>query len=185
MQVSKPIFTIGIKDPSVPSDPMARLRRDTLLTLLDEILFSRAGELYNSLFESSLISASFSGGYSCAENFGFHAIAGESDQPERVLCLIKEHLKNVKERGIDDEAFARCRRVLYADELRAYDSTDEIANRLTAFVFEGVDMFSYLPLLQSVTKEEVEALLDEVFCEDRFAMAVVRPFEEKKGEKIK
>lgn len=182
MQVSKPIFTIGIKDSCVPADPVLRLRRDTLLTLLDEILFSRAGEFYNSLFESNLISASFSGGYSCAEGFGFHAIAGESDEPELVLSRLKEHLKEVAARGIDDETFARCRRVLYADELRAYDSTDEIANRLTAFVFEGVDMFSYLPLLQSVTKEEVEQLLREVFSEDCFAMAVVRPFEEKEGE---
>lgn len=182
MQVSKPIFTIGIKDPNVPADPTLRMRRDTLLTLLDEILFSRAGEFYNSLFESNLISASFSGGYSCAEGFGFHAIAGESDDPARVLSSLKDYLKQVCESGIDDETFARCLRVLYADELRSYDSTEEIASRLTAFVFEGVDMFSYLPLLQSVTKEEVEQLLREVFREDCFAMAVVRPFEEKEGE---
>lgn len=183
MQVAKPLFSIGIKDPNVPTDPMQRLRRDAALTLLDELLFSRAGEFYNSLFEKNLISASFSGGYSCEEGFGFHAISGESDDPELVFTLLQEYLDRVICEGIDREELERCRRVLYADELRSYDSTDEIANRLTAFVFEDVDLFSYLPILQSITKEEVESLLREVFRKEYFAMAVVRPFEEKESKK--
>lgn len=182
MPVAKPIFSIGIKDPCVPSDPIVRLRRDTALTLLDEILFSRAGDFYNELFESNVITPAFSGGYSCAEGFGFHSVSGESDTPELVLEKMKEYLQKVRREGLDTEVFERCRRVLYADELRSYDSTDEIANRLTAFYLEGVDMFSYLDVLQSITKDEVETLLDEAFRDEYFTLAVVRPLEDEESE---
>jgi predicted Zn-dependent peptidase len=175
MPVSKPLFCIGIKDPFVPNDAMARLRRDTALTLLDEILFSRAGEFYNTLFEENIVTPTFSAGYSCCESFGFHAISGESDTPELILERLKTYLKKIRREGIDDQAFARCRRVLYADELRAYDSTEEIANRLTAFVFEGTDMLCFPSVLQDVTKQELEALLDKAFADAYFTLSVIRP----------
>ena len=64
MQVSKPLFCIGIKDPVLVADPKERLRRDAAMTLLDEILFSRSGELYSALFEEGIITPSFFGDYS-------------------------------------------------------------------------------------------------------------------------
>ena len=175
MPVSKPIFSIGIKDTAVPADPTARFRRDVTLALLDDVLFSRAGEFYSSLFEEGVITPNFAGGYSCAEGFGFHCISGESDTPELVLERLKEHLRRVCEQGIPEADFERCRRVMYADELRAYDSTEEIASRLVSYVFDGVELFSYLPLLQEIRREEAEALLREAFREDCFTLSVIRP----------
>ncbi len=175
MPVSKPIFSIGIKDPNVPADPVARFRRDVTLTLLDEILFSRAGEFYSALFEEGIITPNFAGGYSCAEDFGFHCISGESDTPELVLERLREHLRRTVEQGISEEDFERCRRVMYADELRAYDSTEEIASRLIAYTLDGVELFSYLPLLQEIRREEVELLLRAAFSEDCFSLSVIRP----------
>ena len=88
MQVSKPLFYIGIKDPKIPDDPRERLRRDAAMTLLDEILFSRSGELYNALFEEGIITPSFFSGYSLADNFAYHCISGEADDPmEGSSCL--------------------------------------------------------------------------------------------------
>ena len=84
----------------------------------------------------------------------------------------------MRERGLDCEEVERCRRVLYADEIRAYDSTDEIANRLLAFVFDESEMFSYPDLLREITVEELEALLCDAFCEELMAMSVVEPLEE-------
>ena len=72
--------------------------------------------------------------------------------------------------------------MLYADEVRAYDSTDEIANRLLSFVFEGGEMFSYPDVLRDVTREELEELLKTAFCEDAIAMAVMEPLEQEGEE---
>jgi len=175
MPISKPIFSIGIKDPSVPTDPVARFRRDVTLALLDDVLFSRAGEFYSALFEEGVITPNFASGYSCAEGFGFHCISGESDTPEVVLERLRAHIARMCEAGIPEEDFERCRRVMYADELRAFDSTEEIASRIVAYTLDGVELFSYLPTLQQIKREEAESLLREMLRDELFTLSVIRP----------
>ena len=177
MQVSKPIFSIGIKDRHFVGSPVERLRRELEMTMLDEILFSRSEPFYNDLFERGVITPSFGAGYSCAEDFAFHCISGESDTPKAVLQALKEYLQEVRKSGISEEAFERCRRVMYADEVRAYDSTEEIASRLVSFAFEDVDLFSCLEILQSITRRDLEELLQTAFEEDCFALAVIYPID--------
>ena len=175
MQVAKPIFNIGIKDNILPKEPEERLRRDLSITLLNEILFSQAGPFYAELFEAGLISPSFSFGYSSTERFAFTCISGDSQNPEAVYDHLIAYLESVKKKGLLEEDFERCRRVMYSDEIRAYDSTDEIANRLLSFVFDGSQMFDVPAVLQSITKAELEELLHTLYQPQYFAMSVVRP----------
>ena len=175
MQVAKPIFNIGIKDNVIPKEPKERLRRDLCITLLNEILFSQAGPFYAELFEAGLISPSFSFGYSSTERFAFTCISGDSENPEAVYDRLVDYLEGVCKKGLSNEDFERCRRVMYSDEIRAYDSTDEIANRLLSFVFDGSELFDVPAILQSITKKELEELLHTLYQPQYFAMSVVRP----------
>ena len=175
MQAAKPIFNIGIKDNVLPEAPEERLRRDLSITLLNEILFSQAGPFYAELFDAGLISPSFSFGYSSTERFAFTCISGDSQNPEAVYDYLIEYLEAVKKKGLSSEDLERCRRVMYSDEIRAYDSTDEIANRLLSFVFDGSELFDVPAVLQSITKEELEELLHTLYQPQYFAMSVVRP----------
>ena len=179
MQVSKPIFFIGFKDREIPTNAQDRIRRDAAVTLLNEILFSRSGEFYSELFESGVLNPSFSCGYSIAEGFAFNCISGESDTPDVILDAVGKHVAKMRECGISNEELERARRVLYADEIRAYDSTEEIANRLLSFVLDGVDLFSYPELLESITKEELHSLLDTVFDETYRSVSVIYPLQER------
>ena len=176
MQVAKPIFYIGIKDNTRFEIPEERLRHDLSVALLNEILFSQAGAFYAKLFEENLVSPSFSFGYSAdGDQFAFTCISGESKDPEAVYARLMDYLEGVKREGLSTEDFERCRRVMYADEVRAYDSTDEIANRLLSFVFDGSQIFDVPTVLQSIQKEELEELLHTLYQPQYFAMSVVRP----------
>ena len=177
MQASKPIFSIGIKDVRVPKDPRERMRRDAAQSVLEEILFSRSGRFYNELFEEGLITPSYSYGYSIAEDFAFHAITGECDTPQVVEERLWEFLNRVKREGMDREDFERCRRALYADEIRNYDSTEDIATELLTFVFDGVELFEYPDVIASLTFEELSPLLDEMLDRSAFCLSVVYPLE--------
>jgi predicted Zn-dependent peptidase len=179
MQVSKPIFFIGIKDPVTPALAADRLRRDLAMTLLNEVLFSQSETFYAELFEEGLITPSFTHGYSSAEGFGFNCISGESDSPKEVLKRLQAYLEQVKQTGLSKEAFERCRRVLYSDEVRAYDSTEEIANRLLSFAFDGSELFDVPDILQSLTCEELETMLRDFYVPSSFAMSVILPREKK------
>ena len=177
MQVAKPIFSIGIKDDAPSDDHKERLRRDLCMSLLNEILFSQSGEFYSTLFEEGIITPSFSYGYSSAEGFAFNCISGESSTPEVVLERLKDYTARAMREGLSEEAFERCRRALYSDEIRAYDSTEEIANRLLSFVFDGSEMFSVPETLLSITREELETLMRAFYGKERYAMSVILPIE--------
>ncbi len=175
MPVAKPLFCIGIKDTTLPADPELRLRRELSLNLLCEILFSRSDRFYNTLFEEGILTASYSYGYSCGEGFAFVCISGEADDPDLVLSRMWSYLDELRKNGIDEEALERCRRTMYADELRAYDSTDEIAGRLLSFALDGTELFSCPTLLQSISREELQALLEEVFVRERTSISRILP----------
>ena len=175
MQVAKPIFNIGFKDQGHLLTAMERQRREAIMSVLNEMLFSRSGELFNSMYESGLISPGFSYGYSMSDTFSFNSLAGEAADPDAVLSKILAYIEEKKKTGLDPQAFARCRRVMCAEYIKDFDSTEEIAGDLLGYVFDEGEIFTYGELLRQVTIEDTERLLHEVFVPERVCMAVVSP----------
>lgn len=174
MPVSQTVLEIGIKDEKPSENVKDRLERDVAMTILDEILFSRAGELYNELFESGLINESYSYGYSITRDAAFTSIYAESDKPELVLEKIKFYIKKAKENGLNEKDFIRCKRVMMAEFIRDFDSVDDIANSLLNFVFEGSDIFEYRKIIEKVSFSDVCACLENSFDDKCFALSVIK-----------
>ncbi len=177
MQVAKPLFTIGIKDNNIPSKPAERARRDAVMSMINDLLFSQTGELYNSLYEEGLISPDLSSSYTISESFAFHSVSGESYCPETVFARVREYIEKIREKGFEREDFERCRKVFYSSFVREFDSTDDIANNLVAFVFDGIEMFDYADIIASLTYDEVIEALRSDMTDDLFTLSVVYPFD--------
>ncbi len=175
MPVAKPLFYLATKDPVLPADPMERLRRDVAFSLLSDTLFSKSSSFYSELFEAGLLTPSYSAGYSGTDRFALHTICGESPDPAAVVRRVRAYLKTVRRKGIDPADFERSRRGLIAEEIRSFDSTEEIGNSLLDYALENADLFSYVPLLESVTREECQALLETFFLPERTCLSVVLP----------
>ena len=179
-QVAKPIFSIGIKDTAIPEEPNERLKRDAGMAILSEMLFSESGELYNTLFDEGLISPEFSADYALTRDFAFLQLAGEANDPDLVFDRIKEHLEKKKAEGLCFEDFERCRRIEYAEYIKSFDSTEEIANTLLSFVFEGAELFSYADVLSDIEFSYVEALFQQIFEPAHYTLSIIVPKKEEK-----
>ena len=179
MQVSKPIFNIGIKDTEIPCSAAERLKKDAAMSILNEMLFSRAGELYSEFFESGMVSPEMSYCYTINDSFAFNSIAGEADDPEAVLARIKEYIADIRLKGLSVADFERGKRVMYAEFVKEFDSTEAIANNLLSFTFEGADVFSYADIIRSVTMSDVEKLFADAFSDELFTLSVVYPLSDK------
>lgn len=173
--VAKPIFSIGVKDVHIPDSPEERLKRDATMAILNEMLFSEAGELYNKLYGSGMISPELSADYVLTRDFAFLQIAGESESPEQVMDEIWKYFEKLRREGLSSEDFERCRRIEYAEYIKSFDSTEEIANTLLSFVFEGVELFSYADVILGVTSEDVTALFVELFDPACRTLSVIYP----------
>ncbi len=175
MQVSKPLFNIGFKDVDIPKSPLERQKKDAVMAILNELLFSRAGELYSDLVEGKLISPSWSYGYTISETFAYNSIAGEASDPKLVLERIFDHVENVRSEGFCDEDFYRAKRVMYAEAVRLFDSVESIANTLFSFVCEDASIFEYADALESVTLDDVKEAFKNSFDRSTVTLSVINP----------
>ena len=176
-QVAKPIFCIGVKDANLPADPAERTERDILLSVLNEMLFSSSGELYNRLYDSNMISPGLSTDYVLTRDFGFWYLSGEADDPEAVFGEIRRFIEDKQKTGLDPADFERCRRVEYAEYIKGFDSTEEIANTLLSFVFEKSDYFGYADVVRQLSFEKAEQLFRQFFRPEAYTLSVVLPWD--------
>lgn len=180
MQVAKPLFNVGIKDVDIPLSVAERQKKEAVFSILDEMLFSRAGELYSMLFDADLISPHLSYGYSSSPTAAYNSIAGEADNPKLVLEKILEYLENLSSDSLSYEDFLRGKRILYSDFVKSFDSTEGIANNLLTFSFDGAELFSYLDIISSITLEDVKrAFESNAFDRSKITLSVILPLESK------
>ncbi|MCQ2429596.1 MAG: insulinase family protein [Clostridia bacterium] len=171
----KPLFSIGVKDPCVPTDPHEVMRRDLCMSVLTDMLFSCSEDFYNDLFESGLVTAETSCGSWMGGGFSFCTFSGESDDPDAVYAAFLSMTDRLHREGLSREAFDRCRRTQYADYVTGFDSTESIGTGLLNNALEGLGLYDVLTASADVTYERVSALFEEIFRPSQYAFVVVHP----------
>lgn len=177
MQVAKPLFGIGIKDVDISEDGTERMKKAAAADILNDVLFGKAGEFFNKLYEEGLISGQFDAGYSSCKSFAFNSLFGESDDPETVYARFCECVENAKENGLCKEDFERSKRALYANTVKWFDSTDDIANNFLQFKLDDGDLLDYADVIAGVTYEDVTELLHKAYKNEYYSLAIVKPLE--------
>ena len=178
LDVSKPIFAIGIKDTNISADPSERMKKAYAYEILDEILFSQSSSFYNELYEENLISQDLSSGSEVTKHFSFNVISSESSNPEEVYSRFVKYIEDVKKTGLDNEAFELSKRTVYASNIKSFDSTEDIANNFIFNHFDDGDMLDAPQIIETIDMEYVTNLLNECFKEEYYAMSVVNPIGE-------
>lgn len=178
LDVSKPIFAIGIKDNDIPKEPNERMKRAYAFEILDEMLFSISSSFYNELYEQNLISQDLSAGSEITKHFSFNVISSESSEPETVYSRFVEYIEDTKKKGLDKEAFELSKRTVYASNIKSFDSTEDIANNFIFNHFDGSDLLDAPKIIESIDYDYVSGLLHSCFKEEYYAMSIVNPIGE-------
>ena len=166
---------MGFKDTDIPKDSSERQKKDITMTLLFDMLFSESCEFYLSLLESGLISPSLSHGYTISESFAYGFLSGESEEPRAVVKKVLDHIDAVRKQGLCESDFIRCKRVLYADAVRMFDSTEGIANELFAFACDGTELLSYTDVIDGITLEDIKNSFEKAFSTESMTLSVILP----------
>lgn len=177
MQVAKPIFAIGVKDTDIPSEPYEFSKKDFGMRILNEILFSSSTAFYNEMYERGILNSQFSCEYDSTPSFAYNYYSGETDDPDEFLEILKDYISECSEKPIDDDAFLRAKRTVYADFIRLFDSTDEIANELISYVFLDMPLFDNLDVLESIDKAYAEQMLKTCFKDEYYSISIISPLE--------
>ena len=175
LSVSMPLFSVGVKDIHQPSTGKELAKKQAEYEMILELLFGKASPFYTRLYEAGLINSAFSAGYEAHTNFGFCEVAGYSNDPDKVYSEMLAEIEKYKKSGFDPEDFERIKRVFYASNIRAFNSTDDIANDFIAYIFRGFDMLDYPEVISSVTLDDVTKRFNEDFTEERIVLSKILP----------
>lgn len=167
MEVSIPLFRLGIKYPEGGTDAVCGV--------LSEILFGECEEFYCGLYDKGLLSENYSYGYACRRGSSYFAAGGDSDDPEAVFDAFCAYAENIRKNGVSPEALERAKRVLYSDALKEFDSTESIAESVFDYTIIGADPLGRCNAYMSVNTEEVNGLAGKILIPERFALSVVYP----------
>ena len=173
MEVAMPSFRLGFKCEPATGPNAAAL--DVAGYLAAEVLLGESSPLYLDLYQKGLIDTSFGAGFETVDGCALLTCGGDSEDAEAVRKAILEQAAKIAREGIDETEFLRLKRGAMGRRIRELDSFDSTCFRLSAYHFLGFDYFDFPGIYESVTKEQVQALLARVITEDRYSMVVTMP----------
>ena len=71
----------------------------------------------------------------------------------------------------------RAKRIMYAEYVKTFDSSESIANMLFSSAVDGIDVFLDYTVLSAITFEDVEEQFKKAFCEEYMTLSVVNPMD--------
>ena len=175
MEVSRPLFTIGIKINDLKNEsPEDTVRKDIIIQILLNILLGESSELYKKLYNEGNISYAPISEFEFSKTYSHILITGQANNPEQLYEELKKEIKNMKEKGINEQDFTRMKKMLYGNYIKDYNDVTTIARMFLVDYFKGIESFQYLEQMESIHLEDLNQILNEIFKEDKMVLSIVK-----------
>lgn len=177
LEVSTPIYTIGIKDSREKCSLENKneiVKKHIAIEILLNLIIGRSSNLYKKLYQEELTYSQPSLDYEFSKNYAHILIAGQSKDPEKIYELFKQEVRKFKEQGINAEDFERIKKMIYGGYIKEFNDVSDIARMFLADYFKGINSFDYLEEMESINVEYLEQVLKNVFREDKMVISIVK-----------
>ncbi len=177
LEVSQPLYTIGIKDKidNIENSNRADIvKKHIAIGILLNIIMGRSSKLYKELYNEGLIYSGASLDYEFSKTYAHILIAGQSTDPEKLYEKFKIRVKELIEKGIDEDDFERNKKMIYGGYVREYNDVTDIARIFLADYFKGINSFDYIEEINSINVEYLNQVLKDVFKEDKMVLSIVK-----------
>lgn len=177
LEVSQPLYTIGIKDTITGKnneDKNEMVKKHIAIEILLNLIIGRSSDLYKRLYNEGVIYAQPNLEYEFTNRYAHVLIDGQSNNPEKVYQEFKEEVKKLKTNGINQKDFSRTKKMIYGGYIKEYNDVEEIARMFLADYFKGINSFDYLEEIEGITVEYLEQILKDVFQEEKMILSIVK-----------
>ena len=175
LEVSSPIYTIGIKDARKENsnDKREIVKKHISMEILLNIIFGRSSKLYQDLYKDGIIYGEPSLDYEFGKNYAHVLITGMSSNPREMYRLFKQRVEELKNNGIDKNDFERLKKMIYGNYVREYNDVQDIARMFLSDYFKGICSFDYLEEIEGINVEYLNQVLKDVFKEEKMVLSIV------------
>ena len=174
LPVAVPLFNIGFKG-SAPANGEEMIKNLVLNEILMEIICGESSELYRKLYDKGLINSTFAYEVLGGRDYMVPIYTGESRNADEVYKEINTAIQTLRDKGIDQASFERCKRSNYGRYIGMYGRVEAVAGLMLMCHFAGVDMYTLPDIVANATLEELEARLKNDFDTSKSALSVIKP----------
>lgn len=173
MNVSNPIFAIGIKDTPVSSTE--RIKRNLIIEILSILLLGNSSPLYQELYKQGNLAGEVNLEYDFSDEYAYITISGQAKDPDNIFDRLKKEISKMKQNGISQEDYERIKKKVYGSYIIEYNDPAEIVKTFLVDYLHGIHTFDFLEEFSTISKEDVENGLKEVFIEENMAISIIKP----------
>jgi predicted Zn-dependent peptidase len=171
MEVSMPLFVIGIKDKLEKENIV---KKHIAIEILLNMLIGKSSDLYKDLYQEELLISEPFVEYEFGEDYAHVAISGASKDPDKILEKLLEQINKMKKEGINEEDFNRIRNMLYGNAVKEFNSVSDIARMFVTDYFKGINSFDYLETYKQITMEYAKQVLENTFKEENTVISIIK-----------
>ncbi|MGZ4162493.1 MAG: EF-P 5-aminopentanol modification-associated protein YfmH [Tumebacillaceae bacterium] len=175
MTVSIPKIQFGYKDRSVGLRGKDLLLNEYATACGFDALIGKSSPLFNRLYEAGVIDKNFGWSYEVSTYFAHSVFGGNSKDPDRLLQEVEQAFAEVREKGISEADFQRAKVKLIGRALSELDSPRAICRNYSSYRFRDADYFDVLPVVESLTLEQVNQRLRDHFEPILRSVSIVKP----------
>ncbi len=172
MDVSEPLFTIGIKDKLV--DTKERVKKHIAIEILLNMIIGKSSKLYQKLYDEGILFVTPSLDYEYGREYAHVLITGQSKEPEKVYQDFKQTVAQMKQNGIDVKEFTRIKKRIYGENVKEFNDTADIARMFLSDFFKEINSFDFLDEIAIINEQYVEQVLKEIFDENKMIISVIK-----------
>lgn len=172
MEVSKPLYAIGIKD--MPADQKEKVKKHIAIEVLLNLIIGASSELYKKLYDMGNTFSVPSIEYEFDKNYAHILIIGQSNNPEELYKMFKEQVQKLIQDEINEDEFKRTIKMIYGEYVKEYNDIVDISRMFLSDYFKGINSFDYLEEINTINVEYLNQVLKDVFNEKNMVLSVVK-----------
>lgn len=171
MNVSQPIFVIGIKE---NSEEQINTKKVLTVEIILEILLGKSSELYKKMYENKDLIVPLDYDYEFSQSYSHIIISSQAKNPKKIFEEIKKQVKKYIESGIHEEEFERIKKKIYGEYVMQYNDIDVISRNLLADHFKGIKPFEFIEEFKSLNINYANEILRKMFKEENMVISIVK-----------
>ncbi len=172
MPVAKPQFAIGFKRPE--REGMELYKESIYLMMIMDIIFGDTSEFYKKHRDEGLLNDAFRASMTAGRGYIIPSVTGESDDPDKVLELVKAEIRKFKGNPPDREVFSRNKKQNYGYTVRAFNNSENVAQSYLEEMMAGVPLFAQADCIANADYEGFCRIL-RGFDEENCTISIIYP----------
>ena len=171
MEVSIPIFTLGIK--CNPPKQKEKVKTHIAIDILLNMIVGESSDLYQDLYKSGVILNMPSFEYEFTEEYAHILISCVSRNPDEFYDKFNQQVQNYIDNGINKEEFERTKKMIYGNYIKEYNDVSDIARMFLTDFMKGINSFDYIEEISSLDIDYVKQVLIDNFKKEKMVFSVV------------